>query len=350
MNLPTSADKTSTPRERYLLADFLRGIAIILMIQIHIMELFATEDIFTSWIGRISLFLGGAPAAPMFMIIMGYFAATSRKKLSQQIIRGIKLFFGGLILNIVLNFSLLLKIFNEELELDPLPYILGADILPLAGLSLITLAIIKKYYSEKLIPQLILLVTVLIITEIVNHFDIQLNGASKYVLSFFIGVSEWSYFPFFTWFTYPLLGSMIISVLEKLSFKELLSTRTLVIVLSVILVFILLSFEWSISISSDLQRYYHHGTLYFIWCLLFLIGWTIVFYFIHHYIGTHNISRYVQWLGKNVTAVYVFQWLLIGNIATQIFRTQGLYQIAVWFIAILFLTSILTHFWTKYRA
>lgn len=342
-------NNTFIQNARNQLADFLRGIAIILMIQVHIMELFATENIFTSWIGRISLFLGGAPAAPIFMIIMGYFAATSRKKLSQQIIRGIKLFFGGLILNIGLNFSLLLKIFNGELELDPLPYIFGADILPLAGLSLIALAIIKKCFSEKLILQLIFLVTVLVITEFVNNFDIQLHGTSKYVLSFFIGVSEWSYFPFFTWFAYPLLGSMIISALEKLSFKELLSKKTLIIVLSVILVFVLLSFDWSISISSDLQRYYHHGTLYFIWCSLFLIGWSIVFYLFHHFMSTSNISRYIQWLGKNVTAVYVFQWLLIGNIATQIFRTQGLYQIEVWFIAILFLTSTLTYFWTKYR-
>ncbi|MBU2585552.1 MAG: acyltransferase [Bacteroidetes bacterium] len=350
MNLPESADKTSTLRERYPLADFLRGIAIILMIQVHIMELFATEDIFSSWIGRISLFLGGSPAAPMFMIIMGYFAATSRKNFSQQFVRGIKLFFGGLILNIGLNFSLLWKIYKGELALDPLPYIFGADILPLAGLSLIALAIIKKCFSEKFAPQLILLVTVLIITEIVNHFDIQLNGTSKYVLSFFIGVSEWSYFPFFTWFAYPLLGFIINSASEKSLFKESLSKKNLIIVLSVILVFVLLSFEWSISISSDLQRYYHHGTLFFIWCLVLLIGWTIIFYFIHHYIRTNNISRYVQWLGRNVTAVYVFQWLLIGNIATQIYRTQELIQSSVWFFAILCLTSILTHFWVKYRS
>jgi len=41
------------------------------MVQVHIMELFARQDIFEDTVGKISLFFGGPPAAPVFMAVMG---------------------------------------------------------------------------------------------------------------------------------------------------------------------------------------------------------------------------------------------------------------------------------------
>ena len=54
-------------------ADVLKGIAVLLMIQVHIIELFATDEIYNSNIGKILLFFGGPPVAPIFMILFGYF-------------------------------------------------------------------------------------------------------------------------------------------------------------------------------------------------------------------------------------------------------------------------------------
>jgi uncharacterized membrane protein len=349
MNLLKPAAKASTVFQRDQLADFLRGVAVVLMIQVNLMELFATEAILKSWIGKISLLLGGAPAAPVFMIIMGYYAARTRKSFHQQILRGIRLFFGGLLLNVGLNISLLWKVIRKEFTLDPFQYIFGADILQLAGLSLIVLALIKKYLNEKLILHLILLIIVLLISEIVSHIKMEFSSTSKYILSFFFGVSEWSYFPFFPWFAYPLIGFIICDAREKSFLMKLLSNRNLKIILLVTLIILYPTFDWSISISSDLQSYYHHGILFFIWCFTFLIGWTIIFYFINNLVNMGMISSFVQWLGINVTAVYAFQWLLIGNIATHVYKSQGIIQIAGWFIAILLLTSILTYLWKMYR-
>ena len=45
-------------------ADLLKGIAVLLMIQVHIMEQLAEYDLFNSRFGEISLFLGGPACAP----------------------------------------------------------------------------------------------------------------------------------------------------------------------------------------------------------------------------------------------------------------------------------------------
>jgi hypothetical protein len=50
---------------------------------------------------------------------------------------------------------------------------------------------------------------------------------------------------------------------------------------------------------------------------------------------------YINWLGRHVTSAYVFQWLLIGNIATAIYKSQTLPQTLLWYLIILALTSTL---------
>jgi hypothetical protein len=55
-----------------------------LMIQVHLMELFAQPAVLASWVGKVSLFLGGPPAAPVFMLIMGYYAAASTRSTGRQ--------------------------------------------------------------------------------------------------------------------------------------------------------------------------------------------------------------------------------------------------------------------------
>lgn len=47
------------------------------------------------------------------------------------------------------------------------------------------------------------------------------------------------------------------------------------------------------------------------------------------------ILKSVKWLGKNVTLIYVIQWIIIGNIATEIYKTVSnpVYLIA-WILGI----------------
>jgi len=52
-------------------ADLLKGFAVIFMIQVHVIEQFATQTLYDSLWGKISLFLGGPFCAPVFLAVMG---------------------------------------------------------------------------------------------------------------------------------------------------------------------------------------------------------------------------------------------------------------------------------------
>jgi uncharacterized membrane protein len=78
--------RTQTP-------DLLKGIAVLLMMQVHIIELFATNQISDSIIGKFLLFLGGPLVAPIFAFFLGYFLIDSKKSTRQLFVRGLQLFF-----------------------------------------------------------------------------------------------------------------------------------------------------------------------------------------------------------------------------------------------------------------
>ena len=129
--------------KRYPLPDLLKGFAIFFMVQIHITELFIDYSGRESLFGKLSMFLGGPFTAIIFMIVMGYFVAKGKKPPLQNIFRGVKILVVGLLLNIGLNFNLLLKIKYAGWQFNPLEYIFGIDILYLAGLSVIIITLLK---------------------------------------------------------------------------------------------------------------------------------------------------------------------------------------------------------------
>ena len=128
--------------------DLLKGIAVLLMIQVHVMELFASDVISRSTIGKLSLFLGCAPVAPVFMLIFGYFIAKSNKSIRQLIVRGLKMFVLGMTLNNVLNLNLISSVYLGKLNVELMPYVFGVDILQFVGLALIIITPFKKWFGK----------------------------------------------------------------------------------------------------------------------------------------------------------------------------------------------------------
>jgi Fe2+ transport system protein B len=104
--------------------------------------------------------------------------------------------------------------------------------------------------------------------------------------------------------------------------------------------------NFGIDISSNLSAYYHHGFLFFLYTCCFLIFYAIIVNLIS---GQSEIwlTRWIAWLGVNVTTAYVVQWLFIGNIATAVYKTQELLPLVFWFLAILLLTSAGIYLWKK---
>jgi hypothetical protein len=43
------------------------------------------------------------------------------------------------------------------------------------------------------------------------------------------------------------------------------------------------------------------------------------------------------------------QWLIIGNIATAIYKTQSMLALVLWFMAVLAVTTLFTYFYQRLR-
>jgi len=118
---------------------------------------------------------------------------------------------------------------------------------------------------------------------------------------------------------------------------------SLVLLAIAIVAFGKFGFEQSI----DLSTYYHHNGLFFLWSTGFIVLWIGVLFLLHKKLNTGLFFVYLQFLGKNVTAVYVFQWLLIGNLATAIYKTQGISELIFWMLSISIISSVLAYIWTN---
>ncbi len=330
-----------------MLPDILKGLAVILMIQVHLVELFALPGVVDGITGRISLFLGGPPAAPVFLAVMGYFMARSGKECQSGLARGLRLLLWGFLLNLGMNAHLLVKIFSGGIQLNPWPYVFGVDILFLAGLSIILIAVFRQVFGHRIAPWLILI----ILLALPGSFLPAYTGDQpwvRYVLAFFWTNEPWSYFPFFPWATYAVIGVAIYLISQKFPFGEF-TSKGLLYILTALLVIIAVSFGWGFRVSVTLNEYYHHSILYVLWVVVFMMFWTIAVHLATT--GRHDteVVCYLRWVGRNVTSFYVFQWLLIGNIGTAIYQTQNALALIGWFIVIVIGVSFLVVLWRRLK-
>lgn len=328
-------------------ADLLKGLAVIFMIQVHIMQLFAEESLFNSLTGAFSLFLGGPPAAPVFMTVMGYFLAVSKKDLESSLMRGLYLFLGGILLNIGLNFSLLIKIYNNEFFLDPFQYIFGVDILILAGLSIIILSFLRKIISLHFLIPLLLSFLIAWLTAFSLEFTEPHSHFLRYLIPMIGGNWSWSFFPLLPWLAYPMLGWSFYLMQQEFGYRFKADKQITILVIIAWALYMYITFDFALIVSSNLPVYYHHEIEFFVWTLLFLSGYLFIVSKINSISLAAKPLVYLKWIGKNVTPVYVFQWLIIGNISTFIYKTQSLLFSFLWFFAILLVVTLLVIIWNK---
>jgi uncharacterized membrane protein len=338
-------------KKRNHTADLLKGLAVIFMVQVHLMELFARQDIYDSLPGKISLFLGGPLCAPVFLAVMGYFLATSQKKLSHFFKRGFILFLAGILLNIGRTTNLFHYIYSGQSNADPLFYIFGVDILLLAGLSIIIIGLLQLIFHGNYFFYFLTAIAIACATPFLPALASGQTGLS-YCNAFLWGTFEWAYFPLFPWLAYVLTGYAFYLFSKKIHLTTKLTPGIKLAVILPSVIISIITFAYASHISHTLNGadgYYHHGILFFAWMLIFMSGYILTASFIEDYAGRLPLVKLIKWIGKNVTAFYVFQWLIIGNIATSIYKTQdGIYLIC-WFAGVMVVSGCLAFFWEKLR-
>jgi hypothetical protein len=130
-------------------------------------------------------------------------------------------------------------------------------------------------------------------------------------------------------------------MVARFSFEKFQKRNTRIVLGISFLVFLLFTYRFAISVSADLQSYYHHGATFFIWTIAFLAFYSYFVNEVEIQLKNNIVVKYVEWLGRNVTLTYFLQWIIIGNIATTIFKTMSSpAQLVFSFIGVLFAVSI----------
>lgn len=260
-----------TNSTRDLELDIAKGLAVLFMILVHTQDSFATPELKESLLGGLIDVMGGVPAAPVFMFLMGAGVAFSSATPVKLAKRGGILILLAVALNLLrggIPYSLAGLLLNDSARLGlGLAQTFFIDILFFAGLSMLVLAILRCFYAPLwLYPVLTILAGLLNLWLLENS---HLNG--PWWGSPFFGATPLSFFPLLSWVAYPLLGVVYGSLLKQAANKSVFYWRgfafaTLVVLLGIVL------------FSSELERelgylgeygYYHHqllGNLFFSAC------------------------------------------------------------------------------------
>lgn len=322
--------------KRLPLPDLLKGFAVFLIVPVHILETFINYSGRESLFGKSLLLLGGPFGVPVFMMVMGYFVANSKKSTAQNILRGALIFILGIFLNIGLNFNLLLKIKFQGWQFNPLQHIFGVDIFYLAGLSIIVLAFLKSIGKGQ---QWAALAMILIVSASTSYVNEKLMVTDRnYILPFIGGNYSWAYFPIFPWLAYPLIGFWFQKAESKIiGFIQEMKAFSIAIIAAIF--FLVLTFSgFGIENTINLSNYYHHTFQFFLWAMGVDILWILLLWLIVQRFAELPVVIFLRWLGKNITVFYVIQWLIIGNIATEIYQTKELSEFGYWFVPIFLVT------------
>ncbi len=295
--------------QRFIYLDIARGIAVLCMILQHAMIIFCVNEGEGSLLGEAVILAGTAPAAPVFMIIMGaFFVSSDKANLIYALKRGTALFAAGYMLN-ALRFSIPLLVAYDatgtpSYMTEAVTTFFSVDILQMAGLSLIIMGILKRFFPIPLLWGFFAIGIGVISPFFWGHdnfaFEALLWGTEKDVS-----------FPLFPWLIYPLTGMAVSSALASRSSAHRTSLMTglggICFVAALIIYFIGPSF---LSLTGD---YYRSGLMIHLIMTGFVFFWLFL---LDRLTSARTLYPFVSELlcfwSRHVTIVYFVQWTLIG--------------------------------------
>jgi uncharacterized membrane protein len=304
---------TTDGRLRFL--DIARGLAIVFMVMQHVQLLFAVGFGEDSAVGVTFLLLGTAPAAPVFMVAMGFlFGSSSRTGVRSGVVRGMQLFALGYVLN-VLRFVLPLLAYGDAQTID---FFGGTwwgaffeiDILQLAGLSLIVLGPVKRYVRD---PRLVLALAAAVAIVAPLLWGV---GGGQVLLDPLWGLGDWVSFPLFPWLAYPLLGlSLAGFTVRATSARRLMRGWALAGAGAALAGAALILFGPGPGGILAFGDYYRSGVPVQLLLAGFVLLWLPLLWWLDRRLAWRAVPRYLTSLSRHITAVYLIQWVLIGWLA-----------------------------------
>ncbi len=299
-------------RLRFL--DLARGIAIVVMVLQHVQLLFATDSGETSPLGTAFLFLGTAPAAPVFMVSMGFlFGASRRTGVRSGLRRGVALFALGYALNFV-RFTLPAVVAPSALVDDTFGSawraLLEIDILQLAGLSLVVLGLVK-HVSRSPWTAVVLAAAVAAVAPLLWGL-----GGGALALDPLWGEAQYVSFPLFPWLAYPLLGLALARFTTRaVSAGTLMRSWAAAGGLALLAGGALVALAPGAGGVLVLGDYFRSGLSIQLLLAGFVLVWLPALWWLDGRLSWQLVPRYLTSLSRHITVIYLVQWALIGWLA-----------------------------------
>lgn len=292
--------------------DFARGTAVFFMIIVHVLMIYSSYNVQDSLFGLTVDFLGGPPAAPVFMFSMGVFYMLSSKSsaLKSGILRGLKLLLLGTLLSYLRSDIFIFfdsSAQSEFLSTNKLMSIWEVDILQFAGWAYILMSLIRHCF-KKPFWWLIIAISIMISSPILWGISSDIKAVS-WIFNFLWGTADEVYFPIFGWLFYPLIGMVFgiyvkaFSDIESL-FQSLLKPGLFLLLIGSIIT--ATNFDFHIG------DYYRSGPGSMVWILGFVFVWLWVSHKTTGKIPQNRLLNILTFWGKNTTVIYIVHWLLIS--------------------------------------
>jgi len=304
----------------------------------HAMIMYAVNEGAGSVLGDLIVLAGTAPAAPVFMLIMGLFFLRTQG-MKTNVLRGLKLIGMGYLLNL-LRFVIPIMIAGDYPSRgpdSPFGQLMTVDILQMAGLSLICMSMVRRIRP---IIWLALALGVALISPLFWRYAPQNPW-----LDILWGTHHNVAFPFFPWLIYPLLGMYWGALFDMTEDRARFMRNSAVVGAWLMLpggtIWMIADTPWLPA--GDYSRcgiQVHLVTAGFVFIWLWLIR------LIEERFAGSKLAKLMIFWSKNVTTVYMIQWVLFGW-GVLIFDYQHLTPVPAALIGIF--VTILTHGFVKIR-
>ncbi|WP_409179025.1 heparan-alpha-glucosaminide N-acetyltransferase domain-containing protein [Brevibacillus fortis] len=281
--------------------DFARGLAVFFMIMQHTMIMHErTSGAGDTLLGNLFVLLGTAPAAPVFIFIMGVFAVRSKKSVAENMIRGCKIFAFGYVLNL-LRFTIPFSLAGDSGE--AVSHFFMVDIFQLAGLSLIFFSAFKKLAEHVIILPAFILGILLISPYL---------WGLKSALSIFDplwGAGANTQFPLFPWGVYFLLGMYVSKHLQTQKLEAQINKKFLIgsLILGIAGAALFPLFP--------IGDYNRSGLAIHLLMMSFIFLWMVLAdYFVTklNKSGFQKLLQPIYFWSSQVTGIYIIQWVIFG--------------------------------------
>lgn len=343
--------------------DCVKFFAIFYMVCIHVYEQYGSFDFYhrmpDSVFRNMMEFLGGPLAAPVFMFCMGIGMVYTRHRSDKDFIRrGWKLLLTGYCLNFFRQTLLQLigMIIGVETDLDIIGGLLNVDILQFAGMSFLTIGIMKK---GKLSARTMCVIAVLM--QAVGIWGTKLSIKSvaiQDIVGLILPTGKWVAFPLTLWMVYPVLGLYFGERLQtnmdkkKMYHKLITAFGSLFVAYTVCLIYNGYDIRSFYALNNDF--YYHQIFLSTLWILPIIICMLGICYYLFKSIECTKFGSFIRYCSTNLNTIYIIQWLIIAygvafSILLGIDKTESAFVIISGGIVVLMMAIGITVLYKKVR-